>query len=111
GHARVASGHIEDGVKLGGWIAEQSAERRNLSPERVAQLEALPGWSWTVSQDVWDERYELVRKFAKREGHARVPQSYVENGVNIGKWVSVQRAKRDKLVPERRAKLDALPGW
>jgi hypothetical protein len=55
-----ASGHIEDGVKLGGWVAEQRAERRNLSPGRVAQLEALPGWSWTVSQDIWGERCALA---------------------------------------------------
>ncbi|MGO9747678.1 MAG: Helicase associated domain protein [Mycobacterium sp.] len=111
GHARVPSGHVEDGVKLGAWVAEQRAERGNLSPERVARLEALPGWSWTVSQDIWDERYELVRKFADREGHALVPQSYVENGVNLGKWVSVQRRKRDELTAERRARLGSLPGW
>ena len=111
GHARVASGHIEDGVKLGAWVTEQRAERRNLSPGRVAHLEALPGWSWTVSQDIWGERYELVRKFADREGHARVPQSYVENGVYLGKWVGVQRQKRDKLTAERRARLDSVPGW
>jgi hypothetical protein len=111
GHARVPSGHVEDGVKLGGWVTEQRAERKNLSPERVARLEALPGWSWTVSKDVWEERYELVRKFAAREGHARVPQSYVENGVYLGNWVSVQRQKRDKLTTERRAKLEAIPGW
>jgi superfamily II DNA or RNA helicase len=111
GHARVPSGHIEDGVKLGAWVAEQRAERRNLSPERVAQLDALPGWSWTLSQDIWDERYELLGKFADREGHARVPQNYVENGVNLGKWVGVQRQKRDKLTPERRARLDSVAGW
>ena len=58
-HAQVPNRHIEHEVKLGPWVNEQRCERRNLSPERVAQLEALPGWSWTVSQDIWDERYEL----------------------------------------------------
>jgi superfamily II DNA or RNA helicase len=111
GHARVPKGHIEDGVKLGAWVAEQRAERCSLSPERVAQLEALPGWSWTLSQDIWDERYELLGKFADREGHARVPQNYVEDGANLGKWVGVQRQKRDKLTAERRARLDSVPGW
>ena len=111
GHARVPKGHIEDGVKLGAWVTEQRAERHSLSPERVAQLDALPGWSWTLSQDIWDQRYELLGKFADREGHARVPQNYVENGVNLGKWVGVQRQKRNKLTPERSARLDSLAGW
>lgn len=111
GHACVPAGHTEDGVKLGAWVTEQRAEQRKLARERVARLEALPGWSWTVSKDIWDERYELLRKFTNREGHAQVPQAHVEDGVNLGKWVSVQRQKRDKLTPERRAKLKAIHGW
>lgn len=111
GHARVPSGHTENGVKLGSWIAEQRAERRNLSAERTGRLEALPGWSWTVSQDVWDERYELLRMFAAREGHARVPQNHVEDGIKLGKWLAVQRQKRESLTPERCARLESVPGW
>jgi hypothetical protein len=68
GHARPSYGHIEGGVKLGSWVFEQRAERQNLSAERKAALEALPGWSWTVSQDAWDEKYEMLKKFAAREG-------------------------------------------
>jgi superfamily II DNA or RNA helicase len=111
GHARPTYDHIEDGVKLGGWVVEQRAERQKQSAERKAALEALPGWSWTMSQDVWDERYEMLTKFASRERHSRVPQSHVENGVLLGKWVSVQRQKRDSLSSERRAKLEKVPGW
>ena len=84
---------------------------RPIPRERVAKLEALPGWTWTVSQDVWDEKYELVERFAEREGHARVPQSHVEDGVQIGTWVGVQRQKRAELPKDRRVKLEALPGW
>jgi Helicase associated domain len=47
GHARVSSGHVEDGVKLGSWVAEQRSNRNTLAPERVKRLEALAGWSWT----------------------------------------------------------------
>ncbi|WP_201408832.1 DEAD/DEAH box helicase [Mycobacterium paraintracellulare] len=111
GYARPSYGHIEDGVRLGGWVVEQRAERQNLSAERKAALEAVPGWSWTVSKDAWDEKYEMVWKFADREGHARVPQSHVEDGVYLGKWVSVQRRTRNKLTAERRARLESLPGW
>ncbi|MEU6189654.1 Helicase associated domain protein [Nocardia sp. NPDC047038] len=111
GHARVPDGHIEGGVRLGGWVREQRAERTNLTAERKAKLEALPGWSWTLSQDVWDERYNLLKKYAAREGHSRVPQSHIEDGVALGSWVSVQRQKQDRLSPGRRAKLENLPGW
>lgn len=111
GHARPSYGHIEGGVKLGSWVVEQRAERQNLSTERKAALEALPGWSWTVSRDAWDEKYEVVRKFATLVGHSRVPQDHVEDGVPIGSWVAVQRQKRNKLTSERVAKLEKLPEW
>lgn len=53
----------------------------------------------------------MVSRFADREGHSRVPQTHVELGVPIGSWVAVQRQKRDNLPPERRVKLQKLPGW
>jgi superfamily II DNA or RNA helicase len=111
GHARVPSGHVEDGVKLGSWVTEQRSNRDTIAPDRIEQLEALPGWSWTVSDDTWDERYDLLCAFAEREGHARVPQQHVENGVRLGGWVGVQRQKRGSLSRERRARLESVSGW
>lgn len=111
GHARPTSGHVEGSVKLGGWVVEQRAERHNLCAERIAALEALPGWSWTVSRDAWDEKYEALCVFAAREGHAQVPQRHVENGTKLGSWVSDQREKRDTLAPQRRVRLEAVAGW
>jgi len=111
GHARVPFNHVENGEKLGSWVVAQRAERNTLRSERVAKLEALPGWTWTVSQDAWDEKYELAKMFAEREGHARIPQNHVEDGVQMGAWVGVQRQKRAKLSEGRRVKLEALPGW
>lgn len=111
GHARPPFGHLEDGEKLGQWVITQRSERTRISPERRSRLEQLPAWSWTLSQDVWDERYELVRKYANREGHSRVPQKHVEDGIALGSWVSVQRDRQDTITSDRRAKLEALPGW
>jgi hypothetical protein len=39
------------GVKLGSWISEQRLAKKGkskcvMSPERVATLEAIPGWRW-----------------------------------------------------------------
>ncbi len=111
GHALVPGGHTESGVKLGGWVREQRAERENLSTERVARLESVLGWSWGVSDDSWFDKYEMVKKFAEREGHARVPQSHKEDGVALGSWIAVQRGIRKTMSRERRALLELLPGW
>ncbi|WP_067687888.1 DEAD/DEAH box helicase [Nocardia jejuensis] len=111
GHSRVPDGYVHDGVKLGGWVREQRAERSKLSAERRSKLEVLPGWTWNLFQDVWGERYEMVEKFAAREGHSRVPQGHFEDGVALGSWVAVQRQKQQALTPEQRAQLEKLPGW
>jgi hypothetical protein len=111
GHALVPGGYVESGIKLGSWVREQRAERENLPTERVAKLESLPGWSWGVMGDSWFEKYEIVKRFADREGHSRVPQPHKEDGVAIGSWVTDQRGIRKTLSRERCALLEQLPGW
>jgi hypothetical protein len=115
GTARVPSGYSVDGVRVESWIRTQKSARRKgkLNSERQLSLEKLPGWTWTPSEDDWQERYALLKEFATREGHSRVPQKHVEQGIRLGVWVSVQR--RDALAgvmsQERRERLEALPGW
>ena len=111
GHSRVPDKHVEDGIKLGSWVREQRTHRDNLSEQRRARLQALPGWSWGLTEDSWEEKYEAVKMFAARVGHARVPQNHREDGLSIGSWVGVQRDKRDELTPEQRTRLETLPGW
>ena len=111
GHARVPQSHKEDGVALGSWVTVQRGIRDTLSKERRALLEHLPGWSWDPHENRWQECYKLVHQFGDREGHTRVPDRYVEDGVNIGSWVLTQRMNRDDLSADRLQLLEALPGW
>lgn len=48
GHAQVPQQHIEDGFRLGAWVANQKVSQRagRLSEDRRRRLEALPGWAW-----------------------------------------------------------------
>ncbi len=48
GHARVPTTHVEDGYKLGRWVATQRSRRDALSAEKKAALERLPGWAWRI---------------------------------------------------------------
>lgn len=112
GDTKVPVDRIEDGLKLGQWVRLRRKERKKLSVERRAALEAVPGWFWGPKTDyTWDQRYTMVERFAKREGHARVPYSYVEDGVRLGSWVVTQRTAHSTMSAERRAQLEALPGW
>ncbi|MEU9015768.1 helicase associated domain-containing protein [Streptomyces sp. NPDC048479] len=53
-----------------------------------------------------------ARQYHEREGHLEVPRSHTEHfggeTVRLGSWVSQQRVKAAKLLPERVADLSAL---
>jgi hypothetical protein len=114
GHCRMPAKYkSEDGYRLGSWIDKQRARKNKMDAVRRQQLEALPGWSWDVLSDQWEEGFSHLKQFSDREGHCRVPRSYKTNeGYRLGQWVTVQRRScKDKLDPARRQRLEALPGW
>jgi Helicase associated domain len=110
GHAGVPGGWREGGYRLGQWVSEQRHRHRRgaLGLERRARLEALSGWTWSVREAAWEESFAALERFVEREGHARVATDQ-----HLGKWVSKQRDRyvRSRLDPERRTRLEALPGW
>jgi superfamily II DNA or RNA helicase len=115
GHTRISQEQLEDGYRLGTWVTKQRAGYRagRLSGERAARLEALPGWVWNPRDADWEAGFSHLEWFATREGHTRVPASYVEDGYRLGQWVGTQRAgyRAGRLSGERAARLEALPGW
>jgi len=115
GHARISQDHVEDGFGLGRWVSVQRILGRagQLSDERAAQLVVLPGWTWDSLDSAWERGYSALKGFVAREGHARVPSKYVEDGNKLGQWVVVQRSfcVQGRLSDERAARLAGLPGW
>jgi hypothetical protein len=117
GHARVTESNIEDGFPLGRWVAQQRtryrSRTRQLAPERARLLEALPKWTWNPSDAIWEESFEALMHFVKREGHARPTRFQEEAGFPLGEWVSAQRAARarGRLSDARKVRIEGLPGW
>jgi len=110
------------GVKLGSWISEQRLAKKGkskvvMSPERVAALEAIPGWVWDVDLDAtWQTNLGLLQKYIGEFG--RLPLQITEyESVRLGRWVNAQRSAKKggngvcKMTPEREAALEAIPGW
>ena len=55
-------------------------------------------------QDQWNLGYEQLKKYAKREGHTRVPRGLkTKGGLTLGIWVGTQRSvyKKNKLSQDR----------
>jgi superfamily II DNA or RNA helicase len=113
GHCRVPQTFkTDDGYRLGTWVRTQRRHKDTMALDRRQRLEALPGWSWYVPSDKWEEGFSYLKEFSDREGHCRVPASYkTDDGYRLGQWVSNQRSDKATMALDRRQRLEALPGW
>ena len=100
GHARVPARYKSGSVQLGIWVSGLRASKAAISPDRVEALNRL-GFVWDALEARFNTNLELLADYIKREGHSRVPQSYVVNDVKLGRWVSELRRSRTKLSTER----------
>lgn len=100
------------------WINEQRRLHRagRLHPERVRQLEALPGWTWTPLADAWQDAYTDTVGHINRTG--RYPSQHTasrgqRSGIDLGQWLKWQRLhhRRGTLPADRARQLEALPAW
>ncbi len=115
GNPRVPSSFEMDGHKLGIWVVGQRAKFKQhaLNAERVQRLNEVPGWSWDPFADQWEQGFSILVDYVRCNGDARVPRSHVVDGFALGAWVQKQRSvfNRGGGDPERRQRLDELPGW
>ncbi|MFA4085311.1 Helicase associated domain protein [Mycobacteroides salmoniphilum] len=105
-----------DGTRMDQWPTVQRSEYRagTLDPERIALLEALPGWSWNPNHDRWATGYKHLQTFAASTGTANPSRSVTTvDGFKLGNWVAAQRRfhQLGQLAPEKVAALEDLTGW
>ena len=109
GHCRVNRDNTDDKLGLCRWVSTQRQiyARGQLTQDQVARLNSL-GFNWEPRNEQWDEAFESLKKFFKREGHCHVPREHTENGLKLGTWVGKQREKKDRLSPDRLKRLDSI---
>lgn len=117
GHARPPSKYRSPGgIALGSWVKRQrqNFNQGRLAPEHIDQLNALPGWTWSLSHTQWQESYtQLQRHLATHNNSYPQPNSPSGEGIDIYEWAKRQRsaAAAGSLSHQRRHQLEALPGW
>jgi hypothetical protein len=97
---------------LGRWVGRQREakhQKKKLSAEREAKLNAI-GFIWKVCcKTAWDTRFGQLEDFKKANGDCNVSTDHSQT-IQLGRWVIIQRHLRRKmqLSEEREAKLNSI---
>jgi len=95
--------------RAGQWQNNQRTAKKTMSSERVATLEATPGWEW--DSDTWEEQLEHWKTVYTRIQKAPSACSKDKEEKRAGQWRSNQRKAKKTMSAERVATLEATPGW
>jgi hypothetical protein len=107
GHCRVPQGAIIDGIHLSKWLGRQRSQRSKLKSKQIRRLNSL-GFSWDPLAEQWEEAFETLKKFSRKNGHCRVPQGAIIDGIHLGSWTGRQRRRKARLLPDQIKQLDSL---
>ncbi len=74
----------------------------------------MPEWAWSIRDEKhWARGFELLLKFIKRRGHARVRKNHIEEGFVLGTWVREQHEayRKKEMSRVHKRKLGGLSVW
>ena len=119
-HLLVPASYVDsDGVRLGVWISNLRATRKNrpdsyqVTPAHIKKLNSI-GMVWDARDAKWGTAYQQAKAYYKAHGNLHAAANYKsdETGFCLGDWLRRMRewdATHDpKLTPERRAMLDKI---
>jgi hypothetical protein len=113
-HAQFGDGKVSYNAKspLSRWVNKvRNVKRNKISRDQREQLEKL-GFIWgNVGDYRWDTRFAQLEQFRQQHGHCITKRVDEADYPGLYWWVRNQRILRNRMVPERRAKLDAMPGF
>lgn len=119
-HLLVPASYVDsDGVRLGVWISNLRAARKNrpdsyqVTPAHIKKLNSI-GMVWDARDAKWGTAYQQAKAYYKAHGNLHAAANYKSNetGFCLGDWLRRMRewdTTHDlKLTPERRAMLDKI---
>jgi len=112
-HSRPPNRYIHNNLNIGSWVARIRQRPDKVSDSQKLLLESLPGWSWTLTDDEWKEKFNRLLVYIDRFNNASPTFSYIdETGFALGKWVQRQRLAGNKgKLGEKYILFDNLKGW
>lgn len=119
-HLLVPASYVDsDGVRLGVWISNLRAARKNrpdsyqVTPSHIKKLNSI-GMVWDARDAKWGTAYQQAKAYYKAHGNLHAAANYKsdETGFCLGDWLRRMRewdtTHDPKLTPERRAMLDKI---
>jgi len=107
GHCHVKNNWPEN-RRLANWVVHQRQfwAQGHLKPDRIRRLEAI-GFTWDPVVAMWEERFAELQQYRRANGNCDVPNKWTQN-IKLATWVSNQRSRKERLMPEQIQRLDEL---